>query len=262
MSTRQKKGFTLIELLVVIAIIALLLSILMPSLQKVKAVAQSVVCRSNLRQMTMGLKLYAQDNDDKTMLFNEQVTGKYWFHEIAPYLGDQNYQDTGGKQVSKAMETSYCPSTKKPVPRTTWEMGATTKPWTFIWSGNDNEATGSYGMNLWLMPDGPSVPGVFIAERHLFYQKLTDARANTPAFADCAWVGQWPRGVAGPINFDIDAIGGINIGGLKAFVMNRHNKAINMGFADGHVENVKLEALWTLSWNRDFIRNSDVTINY
>jgi prepilin-type N-terminal cleavage/methylation domain-containing protein/prepilin-type processing-associated H-X9-DG protein len=260
----KKKGFTLIELLVVIAIIALLLSILMPSLQKAKAVAQSVVCRNNQRQMTMGLKLYAQDNDDKTMLFNEEDTGKYWFYEIAPYLGDQNYQDTGGKEVSKVMETSYCPSTKKPIPRTIWEMGATTRPWTFIWAGNNNDATGSYGMNLWLLPDGISNPFP-IAEKHRFYQKLTDARANTPAIADSAWVGQWPRGIASPITIDLDDSNidsSIAMGGLNQFAMNRHNKAINIGFADGHVENVKLEALWLLSWNRKFIRNSDVTINY
>ena len=60
-----KTGFTLIELLVVISIIALLLSILMPGLQKAKAVAMRTVCASNLRQMALSARVYADDNDGK-----------------------------------------------------------------------------------------------------------------------------------------------------------------------------------------------------
>jgi prepilin-type N-terminal cleavage/methylation domain-containing protein len=61
----RKKGFTLIELLVVIAIIALLLSILMPALQKTKAIAMQIVSTSNLRTLTLCWYLYAEDNDGK-----------------------------------------------------------------------------------------------------------------------------------------------------------------------------------------------------
>jgi len=58
-----RHGFTLIELLVVIAIIALLVSILLPSLQKAKDLAQSVLCMNNLRGTGAALMLYAQDHD-------------------------------------------------------------------------------------------------------------------------------------------------------------------------------------------------------
>ena len=59
-----KKAFTLIELLVVISIIALLLSILMPSLGLIKRKAQGAVCQSNMKQMALAWFLYAGDNND------------------------------------------------------------------------------------------------------------------------------------------------------------------------------------------------------
>ena len=56
-------GFTLIELLVVIAIIALLMSILMPALQRVKRQAGTVACQSNLHQWALIWSMYTQDNN-------------------------------------------------------------------------------------------------------------------------------------------------------------------------------------------------------
>lgn len=62
---RCKKGFTLIELLVVIAIIALLLSILLPSLRTAKAMARRIVCSTNMRASSSGFFIYASNNDDE-----------------------------------------------------------------------------------------------------------------------------------------------------------------------------------------------------
>ena len=62
---RSRSAFTLIELLVVIAIIALLVSILMPSLQKAKEMAKDVVCRSNQRSIVLAMVLYAEEHDDQ-----------------------------------------------------------------------------------------------------------------------------------------------------------------------------------------------------
>lgn len=62
----SKKGFTLIELLVVIAIIALLLSILMPALSKVKDMARKIICSSNLRSLSLAAICYAEANGGRT----------------------------------------------------------------------------------------------------------------------------------------------------------------------------------------------------
>lgn len=61
----MKKAFTLIELLVVIAIIAILATILLPSLSQAKFLAQLTQCKSGLRSIGVSCALYANENDSK-----------------------------------------------------------------------------------------------------------------------------------------------------------------------------------------------------
>lgn len=65
------RGFTLVELLVVVAIIALLISILLPSLSAARQQAKSTLCMSNLRQLSHGWHMYADQNNDVS------VPGRY-----------------------------------------------------------------------------------------------------------------------------------------------------------------------------------------
>ena len=59
----KRKAFTLIELLVVIAIIALLLSIMVPSLRNAKEMAKRIYCMHNLKSMTLIWTMYTNAND-------------------------------------------------------------------------------------------------------------------------------------------------------------------------------------------------------
>lgn len=84
-----RRGFTLIELLTVVAIIAILAAILFPVFSQAKQAAQKTACASNLKQMVLGLLLYAQDYDDHVVsrtYSNVYVPGDQisWYGYAAP----------------------------------------------------------------------------------------------------------------------------------------------------------------------------------
>ena len=103
----KKKGFTLIELLVVISIIALLVSILMPALNKAREQARRTVCASNLRSNALALRIYAEQNDDMLPPQSADVAWPwditYWTTDIILKNGAEPevFYCAGNKKMSK-----------------------------------------------------------------------------------------------------------------------------------------------------------------
>ena len=63
---RQTKGFTLVELLVVVAIIAVLASLLLPSLGRARELARQSTCMANLKSTSSAIETYKADNKSRT----------------------------------------------------------------------------------------------------------------------------------------------------------------------------------------------------
>jgi prepilin-type N-terminal cleavage/methylation domain-containing protein len=89
--TRQASGFTLIELVVVIAVIAILAALLLPKLNRTRTATRFAVCKSNLRQIGLGLNLYVNEFQNYPLFVvydsSNSVMLNTWDNSLLPYCG-------------------------------------------------------------------------------------------------------------------------------------------------------------------------------
>ena len=99
---KAEQGFTLIELLVVIAIVALLISIIVPSLNIARQKASSMACMSNVRHLSLGWYMYQQDHNGD--MVSARMNGQPRSGGRVPGWVNQPY-DSAGNLLSRTQES-------------------------------------------------------------------------------------------------------------------------------------------------------------
>lgn len=266
---RQKRAFTLIELLVVIAIIALLLSIVMPSLKKAKDHARTVLDRNNLKSLSTALHIYLNLYEDSFFAYNNNFL---WMSEI-------------GKLVDNIDEVRYSPHTLSGAPEVIAEYnaapgskwGSAKRPW--LW-GNSPDPTqkyqlGSYGLNGWLYSECSLVPA---GQKSYIYGKRTAARnpSRTPVILNSNWVDAWPQRTnalatwqssgGGLDSYSTGARDSTHGDANNSYMMGRFllnvagRPETNVVLLDGQVATISHAELWALSWHRSYQPNFNPTL--
>lgn len=239
---RRPTAFTLIELLVVIAILALLISILLPALSGAKERGRRVVCASQLRQLTIALKQYADDYKDRCFNYD-------WNHIYLKAL--QPYH-------LNIYDLRYCPTAKTPARLVNSAQGSATAGWRL------GKEDGSYGYNGYFYAIARNDPqlGYSPYPMQAWWQTLApvDRPDNVPVFADANWIDGWPTH---DDTVPADLTTGWDFGTpyyprqMGRFCLARHGQHITVGFIDGHAALVPLRKLWALQWSRAFELQGD-----
>ncbi len=243
--SKRVRGFTLRELLVVIAIIALLLSIHMPALQRVKKQARAVACVANLHQWGLIWKMYCDENDGYWLSGAGGGSGRWWFVPMSELYHEEPKIRT-------------CPEATK-------ALGAGIHQGIGYWSNQawqTGEYIGSYGPNGWMCnPRATGNAGVWGRSPASDHWRTPNVRGayNVPLFTGSWWVDAWPRETDQPPSI----IGGPpdrpNQNEMERNCVNRHDGFLNALFCDWSVRKVGVKELWILKWHRSYNINGPWT---
>jgi len=244
-------GFTLIELLVVISIIALLMSILMPALNKAKKHAQAALCKENLHQWALIWKFYVDEYEDegagkKKGYFGNrdalndwpmQIWESYWKHEDPKTL----------------REMLLCPAAKKTVdeggrnPYMAWYDPGWQSDWENDY-GCDWPVVSSYVINLWISNNTGATKGV----QDGFWKT---PYARYASYAPIILCGQWkdadPLPVDDPPQHEND-MWTPGAQEIRRACIKRHGDYVNALFMDWTVRRVGLKELWEIWWHKQW----------
>ena len=217
----HQNGFTLIELLVVVAIIALLVSILVPSLQEAQELAKQTVCQTNLKGIGLAYRFYLENHDQRFFPSYWPETAKYLWCQGEAAAELLRYADSDRLESGGLLRPSFtagglfdCPTepNRGPYPGIPNAENIPELSWhSFL----------DYSYSGWL-GDGVSRTG--------FRATQLDNQAGLVLFYDSlAWNR---RGYGFP--FYTDYWNNIDYGWMS---WPHSNASINMIFVDGHVEN-------------------------
>ena len=283
---RRKKAFTLIELLVVIAVIALLMAILLPTLQRVRRQAKAVGCQSNLRQWGTHWAIRTGDNDGYFPGCGPDESEQGWDERLPVSFGwgwglgwyGSPYEEPDWYESSNGIWC--CPMAIKladPRGEELDHLGGTYLAWGRYWPKGQYpwDMYGSYGINMytswsdWTEEDKKS--RVWRNEIAPYYWSTPHVKSasNVPMQLDSSmmWSG-WPRDGAKPPPCDAiptEIARRISFPpvprgqepeygdyGETPSCINRHDGYVNGLFFDWSVRKVGLKELWTLKWHRQF----------
>jgi prepilin-type N-terminal cleavage/methylation domain-containing protein len=245
----RRRGFTLIELLVVIAIIALLMSILMPALEKVRRQARGVGCKSNLHQWGLMFAMYTQDNNGN--FYSGHLKGS------DQGMGSGEWWRECMRPLSKDKKMWLCPTAVKS--RTTDDVTASSPArtpfdaWRVPISQGGDE--GSYAPNGWTCNPRAGITTLWGRGPMNKYWRTAQMKgaSQVPVFTEGWWVDGWPESTDEPFEYgDRTPLMAVNQHEMQRLCVNRHGGAQFCLFADWSVQKVSLKQLWKLKWHREY----------
>jgi prepilin-type N-terminal cleavage/methylation domain-containing protein/prepilin-type processing-associated H-X9-DG protein len=240
--SKKRSGFTLVELLVVIAIIALLLSILMPSLSKARDQARMVVCKSNLKQFGLCYAMYVDQNNG---FFEDGVNWTVnsmtmWMDVLRPYYADMD-------------KARCCPSTPRPSNLTATSYGTSKTAWIYNHGDPPQYDYGSYAVNGWIV-NPKTYPGGWGDPANLWRSSNQKGTTNIPILADGLWFHAVPDSTDRPSVYSTYmSYPGFS---MQRVCSDRHGGKTDVAFMDWSVRTVGLKQLWKLKWHRNYDVNA------